>query len=473
MFSKTERLITAIDIADNLLKVFTITNDKKGSTLTVVDSVKLPADDEKAIAREVRLMVSRNKVAKSYFIVNFPRHLVTIKSIRLPTTNESEIRNMAELQAIKYLPYSREEIVISHKMISMAPEGYSDILLVLVQKRLVSKYINIFRYAGINVEKIGLSSEGILNWYARLGRKDSDSVGIIDVDSYHTHIQVVKDKNLLFTRSISFDAGAADPDMNILLREIKLSLDSYYKEKNENVSRLIVSGGEDCSKKVADFLKANMAVPCEIVGQLGGLNVEKAAKQSLDKFKNISYNALLGLAMLSENIEVNLIPYDMLEKKKEDAAKRELVKSAVLLLCILVAFFGILEKKMIGKRIYLRNLEKKIATIEPEVERLSRLKESTELINNQLMFKGSSIDVIRELYRILPKDASLTLLEFDDKGRLLLRGTAKELSSAFNLLPILEKSPYFESAKINYAAKRSFKQAEFADFEIVCQMSKF
>lgn len=473
MFTKTERSITAIDIADNLLKILAVSNGKKGSTLTALDLVKLPADDEKTIAREIRSALSKNKITKSYFIISFPRHLVTVKSVRLPTTSESEIRNMAELQAIKYLPYSREEIVVSYKIISMTPEGYSDILLVLVQRKLVNKYINIFRHAGISVEKIGLSSEGILNWYIRSGGEDKNPVGIIDVDLYHTHIQIAKGNNLLFTRSVAFDASAIDRDKNILLREIKLSLDSYYKEKGENISRLIISGGEAYSKEVAGFLTTNMAMPCEIAGQLGALNTEKSAEQFLGKLKDTSYNALLGLVTDSGNIEINLIPYDMLEKRKEDTAKRELAKSAILLLCIFVAFFGILEKKMIGKRLYLKNLEEKIKTIEPEVKRLSRLKESTELVNNQLMFKGSSIDVIREIYKVLPNDISLTLLEFDDKGKLLLRGTAKELSSVFNLLPILEKSVYFENAKINYATKRSFKQTEFADFEIVCQMSKF
>jgi len=472
MFYNTERLITAIDISDNLLKILAISNDKKGKTLSVLDSAKLASDDERIVAKEVRAILSRHKMAKSYFIVSFPRHLVTIKSVRLPTTNEVEIKHMTELQAIKYLPYSREEIVVSYKVISTTPEGYSDILLVLAQKKFINKYMEIFKHAGVTVEKIGLSSEGILTWYTRFKAEDKDPVAIIDIDRHHTHIQVIKDKNLLFARSISFDAAAGD-EQNALLKEIRLSFDSYLKERGEGVARIVVCGAENYAKEMAGFLTGNIASPCESIGQLGDLKTEKTIEQSLSKLKNFSYTALLGLALTAENIEINLIPRDILEKKKEQAAKKELIKSTILLLCILVAFFGILEKKMLEKRFYLKNLDEKLKAIGPEVERLSRLKESAELINGQLMFKGSSIDIIKELYKILPKDASLTLLEFDDKDRILLRGTAKELSSVFNLLPILEKSPYFEDAKINYATKRSFKQAEFADFEIICKVSKF
>ena len=111
--------------------------------------------------------------------------------------------------------------------------------------------------------------------------------------------------------------------------------------------------------------------------------------------------------------------------------------------------------------------------MEPEVTWLLKLKGNAELVQNQLMFKGSSIDILRELYAILPEDISLTIFEFEDKNRILLRGTAKELSRVFDLLPILKKSPYFEEVQINYATKRTFKEKVFADFEIICALKNF
>ena len=470
---KTEKLTTVIDISDNLLKVLAISLVKKTKAAGVLDCIKLQSEEEKAIAKEVRTLLSKHKILNSYFIINFPRHLVTVKNVRLPTTNDSEIKNMAELQAIKYLPYSREEMVVSHKVINITPEGYSDALLVLAQKKSVDKYINVFKLAGINIEKIGLSSEGILNWYIELAKGYSGSVAIIDIDMYHTHIQVIRDGALFFSRSVLFDACSAESNKNGLLREIKLSFDTYLKERNEGVSAMLVSGGEAYAKGIGDFLAANIAIPCEIIPQADSLKTEKVSEQILDKIRNYSYVALFGLASHPASLAINLIPQDIITRKNEETAKKELIKSVILLLCVSVAIFAILEKKMLEKRVYLGKLEEKLKTIEPEVTRLSRLKESNEIINDQLVFQGSAIDVIREIYKILPKDVSLTLMEFDDKDRIFLRGTARELSSVFNFLPVLEKSPYFENAKISYATKRTFRQVEFADFEIVCQMGKF
>jgi hypothetical protein len=363
-------------------------------------------------------------------------------------------------------------MVVSHKVINITSEGYSDALLVLAQKKSVDKYINVFKLAGVSIEKIALSSEGILNWYIELAKGYSGSVAIIDIDMYHTHIQVIKNGALFFSRSVSFDARSAESNKNSLLREVKLSFDTYLKERNEEVSAILVSGGEAYIKDIGGFLAANIAIPCEIIPQADSLKTEKVSEQILDKIRDYSYVALLGLASHPDSLDINLIPRDIITRKNEETAKKELIKSAILLLCISVAIFAILEKKMLEKKVYLGKLEGKLTTIEPEVARLFRLKEGNEIINAQLVFQGSAIDVIREIYKILPKDVSLTLMEFDDKDRILLRGTARELSSVFNFLPVLEKSPYFENAKINYATKRTFRQVEFADFEIICRMGK-
>lgn len=473
MFYKAEKLTTGIEISDGILKVLAVSGSKKPGGVSVLDCVKLPSEDDKAIAKEVRSLLSKNKISRSYFAASFPRHMVTVKNLRLPAVNSSEIKNMAELQAIKYLPCSREEMVVSYKAISAALDGYSDILLVLAQRKLVDKYVGIFGMAGVNVDKMGLSSEGIFNWYIRTGPRAAGSVAIIDADKYHTHIQIAKDGALLFSRSISFDAGAAKPDKNALLKEIRMSFETYFRERNEGVSRVIVSGGEDGAKIIFDFLRSDIAVPCEIILQEDYVKGERFGGQILKRLKEHSYTSLLGLASNPGLAEINLMPEEITAKRKENTAKAELAKCVVLILCVLAAFFAILEKKMLEKRFYLQKLDEKLKAVGPEAGRLSRFKESAEIIDNQLMFKGSSIDVMREICGILPDDISLTLLEFEDRGRILLRGTAKELSSVFNFLPVLEKSSYFENAKINYAAKRTFRKAEFADFEIVCRMAKF
>lgn len=254
------------------------------------------------------------------------------------------------------------------------------------------------------------------------------------------------------------------------MKEIKLSFETFLKEQGERVSRIILSGSEDYSKDFSVFLRDSLLMPCERVEQLRDIKVKEAVTKLLSQFKNSSFTYLLGIAFEPLNLAINLLPPAIIDKKREEILKNELMKTAILFLAVIVAAFSITQKKMSDKRVYLRKIDARLKEMEPEVKRLSKLKGNIELIQNQLMFKGSSIDIIRELYKILPKDVSLTLLEFEDKNRVLLRGTTKELSRTFDLLPILERSPYFENVKINFATKRTFKRKEFADFEIICPL---
>lgn len=470
MLLKKEKLTTAIDISDGFVKVVAISANKGERSLYALDSVKLSTDKVKEIAKEIRSLISKNRLGKSHIYVSFPRHLVTIRNVRLPAANEEEVRNMAELQAIKYVPYSREEMVISHKIIETTKDGYTDILLILAQTKSVDRYTEIFRYAGISIEKIALSSEGLFNWYSGLQLDDRQPIAIIDLDRRHTHIQIVKNKKIFFTRSVSFDTINPGSDKTILLREINLSFDSFLKEQNERVPRLILSGSENYSSQISAFLADSLSIPCERVEQLRNIKAKGTANKSLQQFKIASYTYLLGIGSEPEKLTVNLLPREIIDKKRERVLKYELSKTTILFLAVLMIALGIIEKKMYDKRVYLKKIDGRLEEIGPEVKRLSRFKESIELIQNQLMFKGSSIDIIRELYTILPADVSLTLFEFEGKNRVLLRGTTVELSKVFSLLPILEKSPYFENVRINYATKRTFKQKEFADFEIICAL---
>ncbi len=467
-----EKVTTAIDISDGFARLVAVSSDKTGKYLFVMDSVRVPSDDEKEVAKAVRALLWKHRLMKTTVIASFPRHLVTIRNIQLPTVKDEEIADMAELQAIKFLPYSAEEIATSYKLIEITKEGYADILLVLSQRRLVTRYMSIFDSVGVRIEKLALASEGILAWYSSQQFGYKAPIALIDFDAYHTRILIVRDGKLMFSRSVSFDVLNPHSDKEALLREIRLSFDSYAKDTSGKVSRMILCGSENFPADFSAFVAGKIDIPCQQIRQLRSITARHGAQKFAREVSSMSYTHLLGHACYPDALQINLLPRSVIAQRKESFFKRELVRIGILSLAIIVALFGITEKKMRQKRLYLRRIEARLKQIGPEVSELLKLKENNEVIQNQLSAEGSSIDILREVYRILPADISLALLEYEDGNRVLLRGTAKELSAVFALLPQLEKSPYFTKVKINYATKRTFKHREYADFEIICSLSQ-
>ena len=94
------------------------------------------------------------------------------------------------------------------------------------------------------------------------------------------------------------------------------------------------------------------------------------------------------------------------------------------------------------------------------------------IIKKQLDMRGTSVDVIRELYRLIPANISLTIFDFEENKSCTLRGTSDELSNVFAFITILENSQYFENVTVRYATKRAVKRKTLTDFEIVCRLAE-
>ncbi|MBN1872575.1 MAG: pilus assembly protein PilM [Candidatus Omnitrophica bacterium] len=471
VFAK-EKKIATIDISDDCIKVIAVSFNKGDRLLYVIDRDEIKGKKEKDIAKEVRAFVSKNKLAKAVFYLSFPRHLVTIRNIQLPAVNDGEVKNMAELQAVKYLPYSKEDMVISHKVIEKTKDGYTNILLILVPRKSIDKHMEIFKQAGIPIEQITLNSEGLFNWYKALKVDDQRPVAVIELDRRHTQIQIIRDKKMLFSRSISFDITSSPRDESALIRELRLSFDSFVKEFDQRISRIVVTGAKNYADSLRGVLSESLQAKCEVLAQMQNIKLDDATAVSSSFSNESSFASLLGVALNTDNLEIDLLPSDVIDKRKEHVFKNELIRTGILLLAVLVAAFGTVEKKMRDKRSYLRKMDKMLKDMEPEVKRLIGYKEEIELIQHQISPQASVLDILREIYSLLPADISLTLFEYEDENRVLIRGTADDLSTAFKLLPLLEESPYLHNVKINYATKRVYKGQEFADFEILCELSK-
>ena len=74
-------------------------------------------------------------------ILVIPRHLATLRFIELPSTELSEINNMVEFQALKELPYAKEEIITSFKNLGAYKKGFSYIMLAIVKRQLIEEMI--------------------------------------------------------------------------------------------------------------------------------------------------------------------------------------------------------------------------------------------------------------------------------------------------------------------------------------------
>jgi Tfp pilus assembly PilM family ATPase len=78
-------------------------------------------------------------ISKHNIRLNIPRHLVTVRFVKLPSTDEAEIKLMAGSEALKHVPYADEEIVSCHRVIEKTADGYSNVMIAVAQADTVRK----------------------------------------------------------------------------------------------------------------------------------------------------------------------------------------------------------------------------------------------------------------------------------------------------------------------------------------------
>jgi Tfp pilus assembly PilM family ATPase len=120
------------------------------------DDASLP-DCVKTACRELKLVGKRTLLA-------LPRHMVNVRILKLPSTDPDEVAGMVELQMARQTPYSKNEILTDYRVLGVESEGYTRVLLAIAQHGAVRNHVSVLEEAGLDVEQVCLSSEGVHAW---------------------------------------------------------------------------------------------------------------------------------------------------------------------------------------------------------------------------------------------------------------------------------------------------------------------
>lgn len=181
----------------------------------------------------------------------------------------------------------------------------------------------------------------------------------------------------------------------------------------------------------------------------------------------LSSESLTGLCRFKFQESLNFLPSSIKEKKRKLSLKKEYVKISLFCFLSLSIFSLGLAITFYNKKDYLNRLKSELNKISSDAGEIEAMKKVLAAIDLQIS-KRKIMDVIHELYHLIPLDISLVRFIYDDEGVITLRGRAQDLSSVFNFIPLLERSEVFKNAKVRYATKRKTQAGEIIDFEIIC-----
>jgi len=479
---RLKKPVVVVEIGNDWLKVLENAHSPKGRYVAKARFIRL-AHIKGSVAETISDIFRGLKLDRGSVITYIPRHLVTVRILELPSTDPKEIKDMVDLQISKQTPYSKEEIVASHKILGSSREKYTKVMLVIAARNIINERVSALQVAGIGVEKVGLSSEGVCNWFSlaympRIRLQDNEALILIDIDSNYSDFMVIRKGQITFTRNIFIGAnhfsGASEEWQAKFVEELKRSKERYQnEEKDARISKIFLSGASRSIEGLGSRLSAELDIPVENTHPARNIRLDKNVEVLLkEDFRSVSSTALFGAAVMRGELRLDLMPSELRIQKFMEKKRKDLTVMGILFASIVTMVSFLLLITLYNKNVYLEQVKQKIARVEKESDEIEKMRMRAGLIESRLDAKGSSIDILTEIYRVTSKEIYFVNVDIEEKQRVTLRGRAYAMSDVFEFVTTLENSPYFENVKTTHTTTKKEKGLEYADFEIICMYQR-
>ncbi|MDD4879633.1 MAG: pilus assembly protein PilM, partial [Candidatus Omnitrophica bacterium] len=224
----SDKTKTAIEIRESEIKVLQISSGGQGAVIGACVSEAVASNDAKAASETLRKILKDYNIKPKETILVIPRQSVTTKTMSLPSRDPAEIEEMAGFQAVKQIPYPKEEIAYGVSLIETTAEGYSKVMLVICHKDMVERPLEVMRGCGFFPSKVTLSSFGILNWLRMdpefMAGQGAAPVIVVECDKSATDIVIADKERVIYTRGLTFGSGEGGDYIERLKEEISRTL---------------------------------------------------------------------------------------------------------------------------------------------------------------------------------------------------------------------------------------------------------
>jgi hypothetical protein len=389
------------------------------------------------ITEKLRDILKKLKFKNEPVVIVIGRKMAVTRYIGLPTTDKREITKMLEFWAPRCLPYPLEELSSGWASID-SKDGYSKIMLSVVQRKEIEKVFTVLPVKAEQIEGVFLDSYGLAAWLV-----GSSPVMGVNIDDTAAQIVIAKGGKLLFSRIASLDLNPIR-SKNILFEEVDKSIQAYQRE---NI--------DACPSRIFFYGKVSQEMKAEIkLGNKFEVNV------SLEH--DVECLGLLGL----KEATLNLATADFLAKKENRISELHFKRSLGLAALLLVFFIFGAQLYIRSQESYLEGLEKKIENISAEGRQLDAMYNALEQLGSQNTRKPVLLDLWSQLYKLLPSTVTLKTFSYQRSKEFVLKGRADNLLDALNAISILEKSGNFSGLKVNYAGKSENVSGDSVGFQI-------
>ncbi len=474
-FSRTDSFVV-IEFNTSTIRVCRSIKRLSGRVVTHCFSFPLSLDRGQ-LDSELRANLKKYRLVVTKAVLMLPRDKAISRIWTFPSTDPCEIAQMVRLRICREcMGENKESLFYDFKITGYDREGCAQTLVFLLHRQEIASYAKILEGAGIVIEAVTLNTAGLLGWSNFLDSPEENgkkgNVFFLNADDGSYDFQLFAAGNAVFSRS--FHLGTSDYSSGKLSKEIKLSMELCHRQQMGLFSPR--RSAIFCVTGPSDRL-LGLGVDDIFGEEAKAFDPIKEAEDHLDlkhpvpEFMQVSYAAVLGLALNPDWEGIDLTPKDLKAKWhiriKKTFAKRVFLLFAVLFYLALFTY-GILVMKKIDKLSALRLKVGALSKAEDAI--LGILYE--DHINKDIVKDGHNAEILYKLYKITPEDVYFSSLSVNWDSSLAVAGNARKLDDFTDFVAKLKADGKFDQIKVDFNKGKGSHEQEGVEFRISCVYSK-
>lgn len=336
-----------LDISDESLKFLELVRTRNGLSVNHHGEVKIPtgiieAGKIKDPVKMGDILLNLKKKEKVNSVrVSIPEQQMYLFQLRLDKAGLVNVRESIELVLEEHVPIKSEDAIFDYEVVNESPQNL-DIQVAVIPKDVIENYLDIFKYAQINVKSFELEAQAIARAVVKSG--DLDTYMLVDFGEKRTGIFILSKGVVMFTSTLdvggvvlnemiakNFKVSMAEAEQMkkkyglqrntenkeifpVILNSVSILRDELVKhflywhthkdedgKNNSPIKKIILSGGDSNLLGLVDYLAVSMKTEVDMANVwINILDTEHSVPEIGFK-EALSFATALGLSLRDVN----------------------------------------------------------------------------------------------------------------------------------------------------------------------------
>lgn len=330
--------LAAIDIGSSSIKVVTVRTGLKNfqvKNFIYEDFTPEEGNKYEIISRKLSKIINENELKKYKILMNLPMQRTIIRNLKFPFSDKDKIAEVLPFEAEEILPFNLKDVIMDFELIKDPDSETNNVLLAVAPKQEINQTLSLLKDIGISPATMGLEAYSIFECYRYFNKIKDENIIQLDIGNEKTIINIIRNNDLLFTRSISLGAGSI---FTAISKGYKISYDDtvkLFEEYNFDLNSHDNNLHKDFPKRLKITKKTVKNIYDKSIEKIYELieQINLTRKASLKEYPDITFNRILisgggsninGIgSVISKEMDLPVVSLPFLEEYTESKIKSQ------------------------------------------------------------------------------------------------------------------------------------------------------